>query len=276
MDGENLTSIRKRSKAQGWIDSYWFSIDGVVNPEPKKIQEVPREGQVFVMNIQDMSQTWIQYLYPELYKKLKKEATERENILRRKEDDLRRREENREIRKKVMLEVQLLRLIKLDFLVSERMPDETISEIAEVLYQHNYTTNQVYEYVCQYYPKFALTKQTTKRKLAEAKEESIYEQPRLLNYKSYELPEGSGNNPTANSFIILYKEGIRDWDFLLSLDSNQTRVFHEARENIQTSDYHEHNSSMNETGPFEPKVFTQENKMKESLWGKITKLFTKG
>ena len=131
MDGENLTSIRKRSKAQGWIDSYWFSIDGAVNPEPKKIQEVPREGQVFVMNIQDMSQTWIQYLYPELYKKLKKEATERENILRRKEDDLRRREENREIRKKVMLEVQLLRLIKLDFLVSERMPDETISEIAE-------------------------------------------------------------------------------------------------------------------------------------------------
>jgi hypothetical protein len=207
-----ITDIRNYTKKQGWQDAYWYSVDGSVSPNSCKIKDVPRQGKVFVMNIDDAGQQWIEYIYPELYQ------------------EQRRQEKTRADREMLLIELELLKLMELDFVISERFPYDERQKVIQLFCDNRYSPSQLLPYIKQNFPKHILADQTRKRKLKEKQNMKQYEPELLKDYKHIPLPAGHGYSPNANSLIMLYNQGIKDWKFLLSLNSNQTKVFHQESE----------------------------------------------
>ena len=63
-----ITDLRNWAKENGYSDSWYYSIDGSIPTEKVKIGQVPREGNVNVLNadIKDPSEDdWIRFRYPD-------------------------------------------------------------------------------------------------------------------------------------------------------------------------------------------------------------------
>jgi hypothetical protein len=63
----NITELRKWSKDNGFQDSWWVSVNGRIIDDPIKLGEVPKEGDVLLLNT-SLSGTgkeeWIVCRYP--------------------------------------------------------------------------------------------------------------------------------------------------------------------------------------------------------------------
>lgn len=63
----NITELRKWARENGFDDSWWFSIGGVTCGNPVKLAEVPREGQVLLLNAGSQNtdkEEWLVFRYP--------------------------------------------------------------------------------------------------------------------------------------------------------------------------------------------------------------------
>lgn len=79
-----ITDLRKWAKENGYSDSWYYSIDGAIPTEKVKIGQVPRDGNVNVLNadIQNPSEEdWIRFRYPDY--ETPEEIKEREERERR-------------------------------------------------------------------------------------------------------------------------------------------------------------------------------------------------
>lgn len=67
MKALNITSLRKLAQDKQWSDQWWFSVNGNVCQESAKLVDLPREGEVAVMNVTargTSDEEWILFRYP--------------------------------------------------------------------------------------------------------------------------------------------------------------------------------------------------------------------
>lgn len=77
----NITELRKWAKENGFEDSWWVSINGCTCENPVKISEVPREGDVLLLNTSSQNtdkEEWLVLRYPGY--KTQEEKTEKERL----------------------------------------------------------------------------------------------------------------------------------------------------------------------------------------------------
>lgn len=63
----NITELKKWAKDNGFKDSWWVSVNGVTIDSPIKLSEVPREGDVLLLNVSlhaTDKEEWIAWRYP--------------------------------------------------------------------------------------------------------------------------------------------------------------------------------------------------------------------
>jgi hypothetical protein len=77
----NTTELRRWAKSRKFPDSWWFSVDGKIVVGPSPVAEIPKEGQVLLMNDAargTLDEQWLIYRYPGF--KTEEERKEKDRI----------------------------------------------------------------------------------------------------------------------------------------------------------------------------------------------------